>query len=97
MNREVGLFVYIRYDRVNHYRDVIVSNQHQNSSEKASFFYTIKSVLWAMLGVRRAKGYDEDVTKITAKQAIVVGIFAVLAFIMTLYFVVSLVIGRATS
>jgi len=62
--------------------------------EKASFFYTAKSVLWAMLGVRRGKGYDEDIRKIKPKQAIVAGIIAVLLFILTLYFVVSLVIGQ---
>jgi len=61
--------------------------------EKASFLYTAKSVLWAMLGVRRGKGYDEDIRKIKPKQAIVAGIIAVFLFIMTLYFVVSLVVG----
>ena len=65
--------------------------------EKASFLYTAKSVLWAMLGVRRGKGYDEDVSKIKPKQAIIAGLIAVFLFIMTLYFVVSVVIGQATS
>jgi len=74
-----------------------VSDQQNSSQEKASFFYTMKSVMWAMLGVRRAKGYDEDVNKITARQAIIVGLIAVLAFIMTLYFVVSFVIGNTTN
>ena len=64
--------------------------------EKASFFYTAKSVLWAMLGVRRGKDYDEDVSKIKPKQAIIAGLIAVFLFIMTLYFVVSVVIGQAT-
>jgi len=74
-----------------------VSGQQKQSSEKASFLYTVKSVLWAMLGIRRAKGYDEDVNKITAKQAIIVGIIAVLIFIMTLYFVVGFVMSSATN
>jgi len=68
-----------------------VSEKKEN---KASFFYTLKSVMWAMLGVRRGAGYDEDVSKIKPKQAIVVGIIMVFVFIMTLYFVVSLVIGQ---
>lgn len=74
-----------------------MSGQQKQSSEKASFLYTVKSVLWAMLGIRRAKGYDEDVNKITAKQAIIVGIIAVLIFIMTLYFVVGFVMSSATN
>ncbi len=71
-----------------------MSEQKEN---KASFFYTLKGVMWAMIGVRRGGGYDEDVSKIKLKQAILVGIIMVIAFIMTLYFVVSLVIGQATS
>jgi len=66
----------------------------EQNQQKASFFYTAKSVLWAMLGVRRSKGYDEDVSKIKPRQAIVSGIIAVFLFIMTLYFVVSIVIGQ---
>jgi len=69
----------------------------EQKQEKASFLYTAKSVLWAMLGVRRGKGYDEDIKKIKPKQAIIAGLIAVFLFIMTLYFVVSLVIGQATN
>jgi len=68
----------------------------EQKQEKASFLYTAKSVLWAMLGVRRSKGYDEDVRKITPKQAIVAGLIAVFLFIMTLYFVVSIVMGQVS-
>ena len=68
----------------------------QQKENKASFLYTLKGVLWAMLGVRRSEGYDEDVSKIKPKQAILMGIFMVIVFIMTLYFVVSFVIGQAT-
>jgi len=71
-----------------------VSEQKEN---KASFLYTLKSVMWAMLGVRRGEGYNEDVNKIKPKQAILVGIIMVAIFISTLIFVVSLVIGQATS
>lgn len=65
--------------------------------QKASFLYTLKSVLWAMLGVRRGEGYNEDINKIKPKQAIFVGFIMVIVFILTLYFIVSLVIGQATS
>ena len=70
--------------------------EQQDNRKDASFFYTLKGVLWAMLGIRRGGGYDEDVKKITPKQAIIVGLIAVTAFILTLYFVVSLVIGGST-
>ncbi len=69
----------------------------EQKKEKASFFYTLKSVMWAMMGVRKGEGYDKDVQKIKPKQAIFVGIIMVIVFIMTLYFVVSLVIGQAVN
>lgn len=59
--------------------------------KKASMWYSMKAVLWAMLGIRRGSGYDEDVSKITPAQAIVFGLIGVVLFILTLVFVVSLV------
>lgn len=67
-----------------------------NENSSASFFYTLKSVLWALLGVRGGKGYEDDVRRITAKQAITVGFIAVILFILILYFIVSFVISSAT-
>lgn len=58
---------------------------------KASLWYSMKAVLWAMLGVRRDDGYNEDVAKITPVQAIVFGLIGVILFIATLITVVSLV------
>jgi amino acid transporter len=61
-----------------------------------SFLYSLKSVFWAMLGVRANKGYDEDVKKITARQAIIAGLIGTIVFITTLILVVSFVISKAT-
>lgn len=58
---------------------------------KASAFYSMKAVFWAMLGVRKQSGYDEDVNKITPIQAIVFGLIGTVLFILTLVTVVSLV------
>jgi len=66
----------------------------EKNPNNASFLYTLKGVLWAMIGIRKGSGYDEDVRKISAKQAIIVGAIAVLAFILTLYLVVNIVIGQ---
>lgn len=65
------------------------------NEEKGSFFYSMKSVLWAMLGVRANKGYDEDAKKISAKQAIIAGLIGTAAFITTLILVVRFVISQA--
>jgi amino acid transporter len=64
--------------------------------KKGSFFYSLKSVFWAMLGVRANKGYDEDVKKITPRQAIIAGLIGVAVFITTLILVVSFVMSKTT-
>jgi len=69
----------------------------EKKENRASFLYTLKSVMWAMFGVRGGDGYVEDVRKITPKQAILVAILMVAVFIAALIFVVSLVIGQASS
>lgn len=66
----------------------------QSKPDNASFIYTLKGVFWAMIGVRNSRGHDEDIKKITPKQAVIVGIIAVLAFILALYFIVKVVIGQ---
>lgn len=63
--------------------------------KKGSTKHAIIGVLWAMLGVRRQKGYDEDISKITAKQAIIAGLIGVLLFILTLVTVVHFVLKAA--
>lgn len=63
--------------------------------EKSSFFYSMKTVFWAMLGVRANKGYDEDVKKVTPRQAIIAGLIGTAAFITTLILVVKFVISQA--
>lgn len=63
--------------------------------EKGSFFYSMKTVFWAMLGVRANKGYNEDVRKLTMRQAIIAGLIGTAAFITTLILVVKFVISQA--
>lgn len=69
----------------------------QNKSankETASFFQVIKAVLWSMIGVRGQKGYENDMEKITLKQAIVAGIIGTIIFIFTVLTLVNLAINH---
>ena len=52
---------------------------------KLSFFQTLKAVLWAMFGVRKGSGYQEDIAKLNPVHIIIAGI------LLTVIFVVSLV------
>lgn len=61
--------------------------------ETASMFQVIKAVLWSMIGVRGQKGYEDDVTKITPKQAIIAGIIGAAIFVLTVLTFVNLAIA----
>ena len=60
--------------------------------EKASIFQVIRMVLWTIIGVRGQKGYENDVAKITPKQAIIAGIIGALIFVLSVVMLVNLAI-----
>ena len=45
---------------------------------------TLKAVLWAFLGIRSSKGYDEDRRKLKLQHVIAVGIVCALLFVLVL-------------
>jgi len=55
------------------------------AQRKLSFFQTLKAVLWALFGVRKGSGYQEDIAKLNPLHIIIAGI------LLTVIFVVSLV------
>ncbi|MFZ4710046.1 MAG: DUF2970 domain-containing protein [Zwartia sp.] len=55
------------------------------AQRKLSFFQTLKAVLWALFGVRKGSGYQEDIAKLNPVHIIIAGI------LLTVIFVVSLV------
>jgi len=68
-----------------------VSNESVEK-RKAPLFQVIKAVLWSMLGVRGQKGYEDDIAKITLKQAVVAGIIGAIIFVFTVLTLVQLAI-----
>ena len=60
----------------------------------ASFFQILKAVLWSMLGVRGQKGYEDDISKITLKQAVIAGSIGALMFVFTVLTLVKLAISH---
>ena len=49
---------------------------------------TIKAVLWGFLGIRSSRGYEDDRQKLKLQHVIAVGIFCVLVFVVSLFFLV---------
>ena len=66
----------------------------QAPKANASFFQVMKAVLWSLLGVRQQKGYEEDTTKITLKQAVIAGLIGGFIFVVSMLTFVHIVIGQ---
>ena len=49
---------------------------------------TVKAVLWGFLGIRSAKGYEDDQRKLKVQHVIAVGVFCTLVFVVGLFFLV---------
>lgn len=50
----------------------------------ASFGRSIKMVAWSMLGIRSRSGYQEDLARVNPLHVVVVGLVAVLLFVVAL-------------
>lgn len=66
---------------------------NNESGGQPSFFHTVKVILWAFLGVRKESGYDEDVKRVPASHAIIIGVIGVILFIALLVTIVRIVIS----
>jgi hypothetical protein len=54
----------------------------------------LKAVLWSFFGIRSNKGYDHDRNKLGIKQVILAGVFCVLVFILSLFFLVRFITAK---
>lgn len=63
-----------------------------SKQNKAPPFQILRAVLWSMLGVRKMQGYEDDIAKISLKQAVVAGIIGGVIFVLTMLTMVYLAI-----
>lgn len=61
---------------------------------RLGFFTLLKEILWAFLGVRNRKGYEQTFQRAKVRDMVLVGIFATLVLIATLLSIVYLVISQ---
>lgn len=59
----------------------------------SSFAATVKAVLWSFVGIRGARGHDEDARKLNPVYVIVTGVIAAAIFVLALVVVVRRVVG----
>ncbi|WP_353146463.1 DUF2970 domain-containing protein [Pollutimonas bauzanensis] len=54
------------------------------SRRKLNFFQTLKAVAWGFFGVRKGKGYSEDISKLNPVHLILAGVLAAIGFVVVL-------------
>jgi len=55
---------------------------------------TFKAVLWAFLGIRSSRGYDDDRTKLKVQHVIIAGVVCALVFVVTLFALVKVITAK---
>ena len=66
------------------------------AQRKLSFFQTLKAVLWALFGVRKGPGYQDDIAKLNPVHLIVAGILLAVIFVVSLVKVAGWAISQLT-
>ena len=67
----------------------------QLSQRKLNFFQTLKAVLWGFLGVRKNKGYNDDIAQLNPVHIIIAGLLGGIIFVVGLVLIASWFAGSA--
>jgi len=54
------------------------------AERRLNFFQTLKAVAWGFFGVRKGKGYREDIAKLNPVHLIIAGVLAAVLFVLLL-------------
>lgn len=65
------------------------------AQRKLNFFQTLKAVLWGFFGVRKGKGYQEDISSLNPVHLIIAAVIATVLFVVGLVMVAKFFIGQA--
>lgn len=65
----------------------------QLAQRKLNFIQTLKAIAWAMFGVRKGTGYQEDIEKLNPVHLGVAGLLFGVLFVVSLVTIVGLVLS----
>ncbi len=65
----------------------------QLTQRKLNFFQTLKAIAWAMFGVRKGSGYQEDIAKLNPVHLGIAGLLFGVLFVSGLLAIVSWVLS----
>jgi len=60
---------------------------------RASFWATLRAVMWSFLGVRKKRAYQEDAASLNPVAVIVAGVLAGVIFVLSIVAFVRFVVG----
>jgi hypothetical protein len=63
------------------------------SQRKLNFLQTIKAILWAMFGVRKGQGSQEDIAKVNPVYLAIAGLLFGVIFVVSLVLIVQLAVA----
>ncbi len=66
------------------------------ANRKLNFFQTMKAVAWGFFGVRKGRGYTEDISSLNPVHLIIAGVFAAIVFVAGLVLVARGLVGYLT-
>lgn len=71
-----------------------MSDGPREPARTASPLMALRAVLWSFIGIRKSRGYEDDIAKISPVQAIVAGLFGAAVFVGTLVFIVRMLTAK---
>jgi len=69
----------------------------QLAKRELNFFQTLKAVGWGLFGVRKGKGYHEDIGKLNPVHLILAGLIAAVIFVILLVLVARWMVSAAVA
>jgi hypothetical protein len=67
------------------------------AARKGSFLGTLRAVAWSFLGIRKGKGYEQDVNQLNPVHVIVAGVVGAVIFVLVLVVLVKWIVGSGVA
>jgi len=67
------------------------------AARKGSFLGTLRAVAWSFLGIRKGRGYEQDVSQLNPVHVIVAGVIGAVIFVLVLVVLVKWIVGSGVA
>jgi len=73
-----------------------MNKNHQPATQrKLNFLQTVKTVLWGLFGVRKGKGWEDDLSRVNPVYLIIAAVIAIMLFVLGLVTIARWLAGQA--